>query len=336
MLYAGSESFRWDRRQICSAKVAKNLIIEIHRRYLILEDWGGKGAMTALGGKLTLVSSCNDLVMDQRRRNLLIGGTLAGAIALAGFLPTACARRNAGRKSTAGDGTPPKRPPGNAKPLLVEDIAPVLLRLDAWYSAHLRPDEYVLNPPATETELDAVERLCGLELPPSYRQLYRWHDGENDDRWGHIYGLPLLPLKDAAFQWKTWARVLADFGGNRYEIPGGSWPKDAVDPAYINPRWLPLTHDGSGNHIGLDFDPWPNGRIGQVILFGRDEDVKCVLAESLGKFLEWIASLLESGNFRLGAAPGEHLLRQFRLKSPPANEFSDGARALLGAPSRYL
>mgnify|MGYP006198197397 CR=1 FL=1 len=45
----------------------------------------------------------------------------------------------------------------------------------------------------------------------------------------------------------------------------------AVDPAYINPRWIPLTHDGSGNHIGLDFDPWPGGRVGQVILFGRDE-----------------------------------------------------------------
>ena len=30
----------------------------------------------------------------------------------------------------------------------------------------------------------------------------------------------------------------------------------------------------------------------------RIEDVKVVLAESLGKFLEWIAGLLESGNLR--------------------------------------
>jgi cell wall assembly regulator SMI1 len=128
--------------------------------------------------------------------------------------------------------------------------------------------------------------------------------------------------------------VLAGFGGNRYEIPGGAWPEGAVDPAYINPRWIPLTHDGSGNHIGLDFDPWPRGRVGQVILFGRDEDVKAVLAESLGKFLEWIADLLESGNFRLEAE--ELVLRQFRLKVPQSDDFHAGARILLGAPGPFL
>lgn len=230
--------------------------------------------------------------------------------------------------------SPPKRPPGEPKPLLEEDIAPVLARLDEWYAAHLPPDRYVFNPPATEAELDAFERLIGLKLPRAHRQLYRWHDGENDDRWGHIYGLPLLPLHEAGSQWKAWTDVLADFGGNRYEIPGGAWPEGAVDPAYINPRWIPLTHDGSGNHIGLDFDPWPSGRIGQVILFGRDEDVKVVLAESLGKFLDWIAGLLESGNFRLEAE--ELVLRPFRLKVPPSDDFHAGARILLGAPGPFL
>jgi cell wall assembly regulator SMI1 len=232
--------------------------------------------------------------------------------------------------------SPPKRPPGEPKPLLEEEIAPVLARLDEWYAAHLPPDRYVFNPPATEAALDAFERLIGLELPRAYRQLYRWHDGENDDRWGHIYGLPLLPLHEAGSQWKTWTDVLADFGGNRYEIPGGAWPEGAVDPAYIHPRWIPLTHDGSGNHIGLDFDPWPRGRVGQVILFGRDEDVKVVLADSLGKFLEWTAGLLESGNFRLEAEREELVLRPFRLKVPPSNDFHTGARILLGAPGPFL
>jgi cell wall assembly regulator SMI1 len=233
------------------------------------------------------------------------------------------------------DNSPPKRPRGAAKPLLEEDIAPVLARLDAWYAAHLPTDKYVLNPPATDSQLDAFERLIGFKMPRSYRQLYRWHDGEEDDRWGHIYGLPLLSLRQAGAQWTAWNEVLAGFGGNRYEIPGAGWPEGAVDPAYINPCWIPLTHDGSGNHIGLDFDPWPGGRLGQVILYGRDEDVKAVLAQSLGRFLNWIASLLESGNFRLEAEPGERVLRQFRLKVPPSNDFHEGARALLGAPGPF-
>ena len=110
---------------------------------------------------------------------------------------------------------------------------------------------------------------------------------------------------------------------------------EVVDPAYINSRWIPLTADGSGNHIGLDLDPWPRGRVGQVILFGRDEDVKVVLAESLGKFLEWIAGLLEGGNFRLELDPGEVALRQFALKTPRTSDFYDGARKLLGAPGPF-
>lgn len=230
---------------------------------------------------------------------------------------------------------PPVRPPGHPKPPLEEDIMPVLARLDAWYAAHLPPDRYKLNPPAREEQIEAFERLIGFRLPRAYHQLYRWHNGENDDRWGHIYGLPLVPLQRAASEWKTWNDVIDSFDGNRYEIRAAAWPEGAVDPAYNNPRWIPLTIDGSGNSIGLDFDPWPRGRIGQVIIYGRDEDVKVVLAESLGKFLEWIASLLESGNFRLDAGEGERL-RLFRLKSPPADHFHEGARTLLGAPGPLL
>lgn len=271
---------------------------------------------------------------ERTRRQLLIGAAVVGV--LAALLPATCARQRSRKRAVAGNDRP-RRPAGQPKPLLEEDIVPVLARLDAWFAAHLPADRYRFNPPATEAEIDTFEKLVGLQLPRSYRQLYLWHDGENDDRWGHIYGLPLLPLAEAASQWKAWNRVLGDFGGNRYAIPGGAWPRGAVDPAYINPRWIPLTHDGSGNHIGLDFDPWPGGRVGQVILYGRDEDVKAVLAESLGKFLEWIAGLLESGNFRLEAEKSElPLLRLFRLKAPPADHFHEGARALLGAPGPLL
>lgn len=272
--------------------------------------------------------------MDQSRRNLLIAGSIFGALALSALLPSACAMRQMRKKPA----TPsiPKRPDGTAKPMLEEDIAAVLARLDAWYTANLPADKYVFNPPATAEEIAAFEHLVGFRMPHSYRQLYRWHDGENDDRWGHFYGLPLLSLSAAGAEWKSWVGVLADFKGNRYAVPGGAWPQDAVDPAYINPRWIPLTHDGSGNHIGLDFDPWPGGRVGQVILFGRDEDVKAVLADSLGRFLEWVADLLEGGNFRLKVNEGERALRQFRLKTPRVDHFHEGARSLLGAPGPFL
>lgn len=274
--------------------------------------------------------------MDPTRRNLLIGGSIFGACAIGGLLPSCCAMRQITGTPAMSMAGIPQRPEGEAKPMLEEDIAPILARLDAWFSTNLASDKYVFNPPATDAQIDAFEHLIGLKMPRSYRQLYGWHDGENNDRWGHIYGLPLLPLKHAAADWKTWTRTLAEFGGNRYAIPGAAWPEGAVDPAYTNPAWIPLTNDGSSGHIGVDFDPWPGGRVGQVILFGRDEDVKVVLAESVGQFLEWVAGLLESGNFRLQASADEVVLREFRLNEPPSDHFHEGARILLGAPGQFL
>lgn len=275
-------------------------------------------------------------MVEVTRRNILIGGSLVGTVAVGGLLPAMCARQERTKGMPMPSGDPPARPAGQPQPLIDEDIAPVLARLDVWYSAHLPPENYIFNPPATDDQIDEFERLVGLQLPSSYRALYRWHDGEADDRWGHFYGLPLLSLRQAAVEWTGWKETIVGFGGNRYAIPAASWPEGAVDPAYVNPRWIPLTQDGSGNNIGLDFDPWPRGRIGQVILHGRDEDVKAVLAPSLGAFLRWIADLLEGGNFRLDAVPGEQRLRPFRLKSPPSDGFHDGARKLLGAPSQFL
>jgi cell wall assembly regulator SMI1 len=270
------------------------------------------------------------------RRRFIIGGSVFGVLAIGILLPSACAIRQFNRGGAVTMSDTPTRPPGEAKPLLDEDIAPVLARLDRWYAANLPPQKYVFNPPATDPQIDAFEQVVGIKMPRSYRQLYKWHDGENDDRRGHIYGLPILPLRQAASDWQQWQRTLAGFGGNRYPVPGGSWPDGAVDPAYINPAWIPLTQDGSSGSIGLDFDPWPRGRMGQVIMFGRDEDVKVVLAESLGKFLESIAGLLESGNFRLEVEAGEKVLREFRLKEPPTDHFHEGARILLGAPGPFV
>ena len=295
--------------------------------------------------------------MKLSRRNLLIGASVIGALGVAGFGPPLCSKRPK-RSATAQQRL--KRPPGQPKPLLEEDIRPVLARLEAWYDANLpkgiqtnpppptEPDkelwrqsypsgQYAFNPPATDAQIDALERVIGFKLPNAYRQLYRWHDGDDvvdTDAYGHIYGLPLIPLEGVEAIWRTWINVLAGMGGDRYRIRGAGWPVGAVDPAYINPRWIPLTLDGSGNHIGLDMDPWPAGRIGQVIIFGTDEHVKVVLAESLGKFFEWVAELLESGNFRTDAT-GERRLRLFRLKNPPVDDFHEGARILLGAPGPF-
>ncbi|WP_287176926.1 SMI1/KNR4 family protein [Mesorhizobium sp.] len=152
-------------------------------RLMAANEFGPRPAMPFRACVAAPINRAGMSVMDRSRRNVLIGASIFGALSLAGLLPTMCAMRQIRTKSPMAETTRPKRPPGEAKPLLEEDIAPVLARLDAWYAAHLPPDKYVFNPPATDAQLDAFESLIGLKMPRAYRDLYRWHDGENDDSW---------------------------------------------------------------------------------------------------------------------------------------------------------
>jgi cell wall assembly regulator SMI1 len=78
-----------------------------------------------------------------------------------------------------------------------------------------------------------------------------------------------------------------------------SEPEGAIQPLYANPLWIPFTHDLGGNHIGLDLDPGPRGTPGQVIVFGRDEDRKKLVASSFAAFVEGVIRELEDGNYVL-------------------------------------
>jgi hypothetical protein len=60
---------------------------------------------------------------------------------------------------------------------------------------------------------------------------------------------------------------------------------------------VPLhAEEGDSDHLGIDLDPGPDGVVGQVINFRRDQRAKYVLAASCAHFLEDVADELEAGN----------------------------------------
>lgn len=97
-----------------------------------------------------------------------------------------------------------------------------------------------------------------------------------------------------------------------------------VKPVYANRNWIPLT--AGSDH--LDFDPGPNGTVGQVINFGRDEDEKDVIASSFGDFLQWYVKELESGNYRIEEWQGSGFGREFMIKTPGNQHFLDAVKEL--------
>jgi len=148
-----------------------------------------------------------------------------------------------------------------------------------------------LRPGASEHEIERLEAHIGVKLPDCVRQSLAIHDGQ--DGFGLACGAGLLSVAAIRRQWDNWRALDEDAMNADSADMMGSAPPGFIKPLYCNRAWIPLTHDGGGNHIGLDFDPDRLGQRGQVIAFGRDEDVKRLLANSFDTFLDACAAWLE-------------------------------------------
>lgn len=146
-------------------------------------------------------------------------------------------------------------------------------------------DAMALRPGAGADDIAALERHLGTSLPEDLKHSLAIHDGQ--DSFGLAQGCELLSIAGIRQQWDNWRDLDEDDMNAELAEDMGSDPQDAIKPMYCNRAWIPLTHDGSGNHIGLDFDPGPNGQRGQVITFGRDEEIKRLIADG---FESWLVS----------------------------------------------
>ncbi|SCU86724.1 LAFA_0E02652g1_1 [Lachancea sp. 'fantastica'] len=86
-----------------------------------------------------------------------------------------------------------------------------------------------------------------------------------------------------------------------------SVPPGATQPLYASPGWIPLVTDNAGNHIAVDLAPGPKGHYGQIILFGREFDIKYVVAKNWGDFLLSFANDLEKGNWYIMDGDDDYL-----------------------------
>jgi cell wall assembly regulator SMI1 len=76
-------------------------------------------------------------------------------------------------------------------------------------------------------------------------------------------------------------------------------PKGAVKKLYANRGWVPFA--GDQNYVAIDFDPGPKGKVGQIINAGRDDEIRHVIADTFGEFLEFVAELFTGGKVELSS-----------------------------------
>lgn len=201
-------------------------------------------------------------------------------------------------------------------------------RLKNWCRQYLPELLDNFNPGTTIHELDEFEAAIGQRLPIDVRESYLIHNGQKDEDdfyvTGILFGIPILSLSEALQEWLNW-REHDSVNDELEEEFTLSAPSKAVRPGYTNPGWIPLTSDCNGNHIAIDLAPDTNGVVGQVIIFGCDEIIKYVVADSWAAFLNNVAFELESGNFCIDQEMEDKILT---IKNPPNEHYHDAVAAI--------
>lgn len=150
-----------------------------------------------------------------------------------------------------------------------------------------------LNPPATEAQIAAAEARIGYRLPDDLRALYRIGNGQQDpDAYvarhpgaivAFLFGNDFISLERALSEYQTWQEIYDEMGpqADTVTVRAG----DPVHRYYWHPGWFPFASDWGGNSYAVDLSPAPGGTYGQVIVIGRDEDERRVIASSITAFL---------------------------------------------------
>ena len=164
-------------------------------------------------------------------------------------------------------------------------------RLENWLAINTPNDINFINPGAKLTRIEKTEKFLGITFPEDVRQSYSIHNGQPEDAPGLIDGMEFLSVESIKQEWTVWKELLDDnhFAGI------SSKPCAEIKNDWWNPRWIPLTYDGAGNHICLDLDPTEKGKIGQIITMWHDSPERELVADDFGSWLESYVDQLEKG-----------------------------------------
>jgi cell wall assembly regulator SMI1 len=150
-----------------------------------------------------------------------------------------------------------------------------------------------LNPPASDADIAKLERTLGVRLPPDYIECLKIHNGQAGRAGGLIDNCEFLSCDAVCEQWRIWKRLHDDgqFDGIACE------PDKGIKDDWWNPKWIPLTHNGGGDHDCLDLDPAPAGSYGQVITMWHHAGNREVQGDSFRAWFRRYVRAVLTGNY---------------------------------------
>lgn len=167
----------------------------------------------------------------------------------------------------------------------------IWMQIDAWLMANAPALLTVLQPGASDAQIRDCEAFLSVQFPDDVKASYRIHNGQSSCEYGLIHGREFLSLERIKDEWRIWKELLD--GGTFQTEDGhyqGSEPAPGIRNLWWSSKWIPLTHDGGGNHDCLDLDPAEGGTVGQIITMWHDDAERALVAPS---FREWLKQYYE-------------------------------------------
>lgn len=135
-------------------------------------------------------------------------------------------------------------------------------------------------------------------------ELWSVTSGQPDGTFGICGGLRLLGPHDSELERAKWHDL---FDRSDFEaVAQPTWDNsrsldpDAVLGVYFAAGWIPvLCEPLEANYLAVDLVPLPGGRPGQIVLCGRDEEDKVVVAPNLATVLRALAAECRAGEWEV-------------------------------------
>jgi cell wall assembly regulator SMI1 len=170
----------------------------------------------------------------------------------------------------------------------------LIARLDALLQQH-RPTYYQkLLPGLTSDDLQAFEQYLGFSVPPTFKQLYGWKNGQ---RTATFESFQLNQTLMNIEQVKKGYRILTDL------LDAGEFKEEH----WWSPSWLPFLSSGSGDHFCLDLEGTFTGSVGQIIEFWHGDPARNIVAPSLESWLADYVLLLEQEDWEYYRETGDKI-----------------------------
>ncbi|GME74618.1 unnamed protein product [Ambrosiozyma monospora] len=167
-----------------------------------------------------------------------------------------------------------------------------------WLRENWQEGYQSLNPPITSDQLQLLETSLDVNLPEDYKESLRIHNGSSGSV-GLIDGQEYLHHEEIIRQWKIWDDLLHEgmFDDTADQDSNEDYDSQIHPNCWWCSKWVPFTHDGSGDHFCIDLQPSSSGQSGQVITMWHDSPSRTVLAPSFKEYFGRYVIGVISGQF---------------------------------------